>query len=568
MINKLIAAILTFFFLCSGPGTELSNAQPGLRATFISAPRAKVSVSDRVATFYIKESSRVNRNYFIVIKYADSRKRYTRRKITARRGAGALTLKNIPVGNFVFYTEATTRRGVRKTSVSSRFKIVSARLVPTSTPQLTSTPRSAVPTATSTNTPTPTPTISPTLTPTVTPTPIFSQLTAGYLNNCAVLSSGALRCWGSGSNGANGYSNTDDIGDDELPRTAGDLQMGRLISKASVGSYHVCAIGSGNVVQCWGYGEDGRLGYANTNSIGNDETPASAGAVNLGAGISATSISSGEAHTCALLNTANVMCWGLNDHGQLGYGNTNSIGDDETPASAGTLDLGGNAITQISSGTRHTCAISNSGNVYCWGENDHGKLGYSNTNAIGDNEMPVSVGAVDLGANQAVQLALGGSHTCALLSSGSVMCWGYGGEGQIGYGNTNTIGDNETPAAAGVINLGAGIVVQIAAGFNHTCALLDSGRVRCWGSNTSGQLGYGNTNNIGDDESAGAGGDLDIGGNVKQISAGGNHTCVLLTDDSIRCWGVGLFGVLGYGNTDSIGDDETPQSAGPVIVAD
>ena len=106
-----------------------------------------------------------------------------------------------------------------------------------------------------------------------------------------------------------------------------------------------------------------------------------------------------------------------------------------------------------------------------------------------------------------VQLTGGWSHNCALLDSGAVRCWGYGYYGQLGYGSAIDIGDNEDPAWAGDVNVGAP-VVQLAAGLNHTCALLYSGAVRCWGYGSSGQLGYGNTNNIGDNEDPASAGDV------------------------------------------------------------
>jgi alpha-tubulin suppressor-like RCC1 family protein len=106
--------------------------------------------------------------------------------------------------------------------------------------------------------------------------------------------------------------------------------------------------------------------------------------------------------------------------------------------------------------------------------------------------------------------------------------------------------------------------VQVSAGFSHTCAVLDGGTVRCWGQGNYGSLGYGNTNHVGDDESPASAGDVDVGGVVVQVAAGLGQTCALLEDGAIRCWGYGSDGALGYGNTNSIGDDETPASAGDV----
>jgi cysteine-rich repeat protein len=272
-------------------------------------------------------------------------------------------------------------------------------------------------------------------------------------------------------------------------------------------------------------------------------------------------LSEGGSHTCALTRSGKVKCWGLGFSSQLGYGNTNTIGDDETPASVGFVDVGG-VVTQISTGSNHTCALLTTGNVRCWGQGIFGQLGYGNTNTIGDNEAPTFAGNVNL-AGFAIQISAGNAHTCALLDTGNVRCWGQANNGQLGYGNTNNIGDNETPASAGNVNVG-GFVSQISAG-GHTCALLDTGAVRCWGGGGFGRLGYGNSNSVGDNETPASAGNVNVGGFVSQISAGGN-TCVLLDTGAVRCWGLANNGQLGYGNTNNIGDDETPASAGDVPI--
>jgi alpha-tubulin suppressor-like RCC1 family protein len=200
-------------------------------------------------------------------------------------------------------------------------------------------------------------------------------------------------------------------------------------------------------------------------------------------------------------------------------------------------------VRQIAVGAEHTCALLTNGAVRCWGRGDSGRLGYGNTNTIGDDEIPASAGDVNVGGT-VQQIAAGSDHTCALLTTGAVRCWGHGGDGRLGYGNTNTIGDNETPASAGDVNVG-GTVQQIAAGGGHTCALLTNGAVRCWGEGSFGQLGYGNTNWIGDNETPASAGDVPVGGTVQQIAAGIFHTCAVLTNGAVRCWGYGACGPLG-----------------------
>jgi alpha-tubulin suppressor-like RCC1 family protein len=252
---------------------------------------------------------------------------------------------------------------------------------------------------------------------------------------------------------------------------------------------------------------------------------------------------------------------GVGDNGQLGYGNTNDIGDDELPASAGDVDVGG-AVVQVSTGGHHTCALLGAGKVRCWGFGGTGALGYGNTNSIGDNELPASAGDVNVGG-EVVKLAAGGSRTCALLATGSVRCWGFGGHlpgdvrpgTALGYGNTNTIGDDEPPASAGDLNIG-GSVVQASANDRHTCAVLETGALRCWGEGRYGKLGYGNTRTIGDDEVPASAGDVSVGGRVVQVGLGTEHTCAVLETGSVRCWGYARDGVLGQGVT--MGLEEGP----------
>ena len=174
------------------------------------------------------------------------------------------------------------------------------------------------------------------------------------------------------------------------------------------------------------------------------------------------------------------------------------------------MNVGG-TVTQISLGFSHTCALLNTGKVRCWGDGEYGQLGYGNENDIGDDngETPASAGDVNVGGT-VTQISLGSYHTCALLNTGNVRCWGWGSLGRLGYGNETDIGDDETPADAGDVNVG-GTVVQISAGLYHTCALLNTGKVRCWGEGSFGRLGYGNENDIGDGEDPAVAGDVNIG---------------------------------------------------------
>jgi cysteine-rich repeat protein len=381
----------------------------------------------------------------------------------------------------------------------------------------------------------------------------------GSHHTCVAFASGSVRCWGLGTEGALGYGNADHIGDDETAADAGDVEVGGIVRSIAAGWWFTCAVLDTGAVRCWGYGVNGKLGYGNTESVGDDEVPAEVGEVDVGGKV--RQVVAGGNHTCALLENGAVRCWGgAGNSAELGYGNGAKIGDDEAPASAGDVDVGG-PVVQLAAGFGHTCALLTGGAVRCWGRADKGQLGYGNKNDVGDDEVPAAAGNVDVGG-AVVQIAAGAEQTCAVLATGGVRCWGYGAQGRLGYGDTNNLGDDETPGAVGDIDVG-GKVTQIATGFAHTCALMTTGNVRCWGYGIWGQHGHGHTNDIGDDETPSSAGDVDLGGKVRKLAIGDNHTCAHMTTGALRCWGDGS-GKLGYGNETIVGDDETPASAGDV----
>ncbi len=396
-------------------------------------------------------------------------------------------------------------------------------------------------------------------------------LDVGAYHACALLPSASVRCWGYGADGALGYGDPRTIGDDETPAAAGPVELGagRTSMALSAGSVHSCALLDDGTVRCWGFGGEGRLGYANTSGVGVEQPPGAVGPVDLGAGRTATAVTAGRAHTCAVLDNGMVRCWGFGLDGRLGYGNTNSIGDDETPGSVGPVRLGaGRTAKAITAGEAHTCALLDDGTVRCWGANASGQLGYGNTTPVGDDETPDVTRPVNLGPERtAVAVSAGSFHTCALLDNASVRCWGFAGNGQLGYGNISSIGDDETPDVTGPVNLGPGRTAKaISAGAFHTCALLDNATVRCWGFGRNGRLGYSSANSIGDDELPDTVGPVDLGDDrVVAISAGGDSTCARLGGGGgVRCWGYAGNGRLGSCSTNNVGDDENPGSVGPV----
>jgi alpha-tubulin suppressor-like RCC1 family protein len=390
------------------------------------------------------------------------------------------------------------------------------------------------------------------------PQPRATLVAAGAFHSCAGFDDGSLRCWGTAAYLGSGRSAaTGDVGDDELPSRLGPVPIGEGARQISAGWYHTCALLESNRVRCFGEAAGGRLGYGNDQDIGDDERPDSVGFVSLGGRVQ--QVAAGPSHSCAVLRNGRVRCWGQNDQHQLGFASTATIGDDELPSSAGFVEVGGQ-VTQVATGFAHTCAVLVGGTVRCWGKNIAGGLGYPGPLFVGDDETPADLGDVEVGG-VVTQVVTGMLHTCALLEGGRVRCWGASSYGQLGYGNTASIGDDETPASAGDVPVG-GVVKQLAAGAFATCALLENGRVRCWGDGEMGELGYGNLNNIGDDELPSSAGDVDVGGVVTHLDAGFLHVCATLESGAVRCWGRGATAALGYGNLKNIGDDEAPSSAG------
>ena len=399
-------------------------------------------------------------------------------------------------------------------------------------------------------------------------------LDAGDSHTCAVLAGGRVRCWGFNRNGQLGYGNEATVGDDEAPGARGpvDLGAGRTATSIAVGNFHSCAVLDDSTVRCWGSGIEGQLArLQNLTDLGDNESPASAPPIDLGSGRTAKAITAGGGHSCAILDDSNLRCWGYGYLGRLGYGNQDAVGTDQTPGSVGPVSIGaGRTAVAVTAGNDHTCALLDDGNVRCWGQNTEGQLGYGNTAHIGDDELPSSVAPVNLGQGRtATAISAGRAHTCAVLDDGSVRCWGDGAQGQLGYGNTADVGDTETPASVPPVDLGLGrTATAIAAGRDHTCALLDQGDVRCWGEGQWGALGLGGLVAIGDTETPASVPTVALGGgrHAVALALGARHTCARLDDAGVRCWGYAENGRLGYCSTEPIGDDEEPAAAGPVAL--
>ena len=239
--------------------------------------------------------------------------------------------------------------------------------------------------------------------------------------------------------------------------TAVDLGNERTAKAIAAGNQHTCAILDNSSVKCWGFNASGQLGLGNTNNRGDgsNQMGDNLTAIDLGSGRTATSITTGTGYTCVLLDDDSVKCWGRADYGQLGAGKTEEYNEpDASPIALGT----GITATAIASGYFHTCAILDNSSIKCWGLNDSGQLGIGDTsnfgdgvNGLGSNEI-VDLPTVDLGAGRTTRaITAGDSHTCALLDNFSVKCWGKNESGQLGLGDNSTRGDGSASGGMGDI---------------------------------------------------------------------------------------------------------------------
>ena len=395
-----------------------------------------------------------------------------------------------------------------------------------------------------------------------------------HTHSCALSPNQTIKCWGANDYGQLGYGDYRARGDvggemgDRLP----SVQLGKDFypMKLSVGHAYSCALSTGYKVKCWGRNDYGQLGYGDTRHRGGEESDMGNNLpfVFLGNHFTPIDITAGYEHTCVLSLQHTIKCWGRNAQGALGYGDYHNRGD-EAEEMGDTLPLValGNGFTPIllSIGFRHTCALSTTQTIKCWGANDYGQLGYGDTQDRGKNagEMGDSLSIVSLHHNfTPLDIRLGHTHTCALSTQHTIQCWGNNTYGQLGYGNTHTYGtaSNETEDQLPLVNLGIDFhPVALVSGAQYNCALSTHQQIKCWGWNDHGQLGYGDTETRGDEdgEMGGSLPFLDLGSGFTPITLflGTSHSCAVSSEKALKCWGWNDQGQLGYGDTVTRGDE-------------
>ncbi len=331
-------------------------------------------------------------------------------------------------------------------------------------------------------------------------------LVAGTHHNCAILDDDQLKCWGYNADGQLGLEDSASRGvdsalGDALPVV--NLGAGRSAKALALGETHTCAILDDSRVKCWGLAYEGALGYGDgmdrgavTGTMG-DNLPV----VDLGTGRTAKAIAvTSYRTTCAILDDDKVKCWGINQSCGLGNGDGEVLSYGYTDGSMGDhlpyVDIGvARTALAIAAHGYTVCVLRDNGTVKCWGNNSDGEVGIDSTAwSIGCSAAQMGdAGIVSLGGSDVTAVDVGATHACALRSNGEVKCWGNNGSGQLGVGHTTEL---RVPSAA--LSLGSEFVPRaIALGGNHTCAVSNQNRVKCWGEGSAGQLMNGLLGDVG-----------------------------------------------------------------------
>ena len=378
-----------------------------------------------------------------------------------------------------------------------------------------------------------------------------TELAAGGSHTAVLKSNGTVWCWGDNTNGQLGNSTKTDS---DVP-----VQVSALtdVTAIAAGQSHTAALKSDGTVWCWGSNGQDQLGDGGASGIESTTPVRASGLTDI------TAIACGFNHTIALKSDGTVWCWGENMNGQLGDGNSPTRSDVPVQvlrgdSSVDTTYLGDTtAVTSIAGGGYHTIALKSDGTVWCWGLNNRGQLGDGNDGSNRGTPGQVLKGASSgdttyLGDTDSITAVAGGRyHSIALMNDGTVWCWGYNVDGQLGdSGGSGTEIDTPVQVLRGdssddTTYLGdTAAITMIEGGQSHTIALKNDDTVWCWGNNDDGQLG---DSTSGTDRTT----PVQVSGltDVTAIAAGGSHSVALKAGGTVRSWGDNSDGQLGDGST-------------------
>jgi alpha-tubulin suppressor-like RCC1 family protein len=333
------------------------------------------------------------------------------------------------------------------------------------------------------------------------------RIAAGWQHACALTPAGGVKCWGSNLFGQLGNGLTDSMSNwttklppvDVIGLSSGAVDL-------TAGEDFSCALMMGGGLKCWGI----------IPGTGNMVTPSPVDIPGLGP---ISQVAAGEEHVCVMLSAGGVECWG--DGGEM---NTTTAPSLTSPIPT-PVEAVGSDVVSIASGDGYSCALTSGGTLSCWGGNTHGELG---SGSLTPADSPTPLAVTGIGSDARALATLGGCQTCAVLTGGRAVCWGWNNKGQLGNG---TMTDSPTPII--VHGLESRVTAIAAGGEWGACALLDGGGVFCWGDNSLNQLGSGSTIMTSPVEIAVSG----LGSGVKEIAIGDAMGCAIMAAGGVKCWG-------------------------------
>ena len=342
------------------------------------------------------------------------------------------------------------------------------------------------------------------------------EIETGNDATCFITLNDVNYCQGTGSNGQLGYGST---GSPTTPTKINHFEQ--PLKSLSMKNRHSCGIDYENSLWCWGYNNYGQLGIGNTNQYAErQEVTQDLTGKELGI-VQQVDVGINE-HSCAIIDFS-AYCWGYNNNGQLGdssYTNRNRPTKVKAPDNA--------RFTDLSLGAYHTCGIIENGSVYCWGYNNRGQLG---DNSIDNANIP-NYTRIPGNKEKAIAITSGEHHTCALMDNNSIYCWGWNNYGQLGDG---TYTNRNIPIISQINPTND--IVQISAGLRFTCALIENGSIYCWGYNDYNQIEGDESNELGSYIPNPYYVNITDNGNFASFDAGYTNVCAISKSSDIRCWG-------------------------------
>jgi alpha-tubulin suppressor-like RCC1 family protein len=334
------------------------------------------------------------------------------------------------------------------------------------------------------------------------------HIDVGEAHACAALEEGGVKCWGYAGYGrlGNGKEKVNEL----IPVTVAPLH--ETATTLSAGFDHTCVgVGPGNLY-CWGSNASGEIGTGEECPPGCEYLTA----VAVGKITDAVQVNAGKYFTCAVSASGRLWCWGINSTGELGIG---AKPRDHVLVPTEVTGISG-GVRQVGAGILHACALSEAGGVWCWGHNYKGRLG---TGQPGENDsaVPLPVKGLDGGVSA---ISVGSIHACALKDDRTVFCWG---------GNFGALGDGTDISRPVPVQVkGLTDAIEVSAGWFHTCALSESRGVLCWGKNLYGQLGTGDAKDSFVPVPV-----KGLQSGVRAVAAGTQQTCAILDTGQVKCWG-------------------------------